>query len=369
MFGDYKDDGEVRELAFIGPTVSKKFLIDLVQACRERRSEVKIHLKIAIGEIQNLPMHGSYWIPSFALKGLIKRNRTLKTMGSALVTPGSKTVSKPAYKVRQQVLPAESLLDVFNYVDRRTLDGANVVSPRDQSFHVTVYFKRAYVDLTKGRMYNERNALEMVADDMEEAVVTFFRFLRFCNVSGSIRLYHLRIEQIFVEQLKAVAMHFLCDGSNLELNDVSLADDVHAFDLLLAFPSFRELDHNTYDFLEQRVGNGDDLLKALEGSEFSEAAVLDYLFGDYKDDGEVRELKIDFPALSKKLLINLVQACRERRSELKIALNITTCDDFDVDELAANGEKHPMFRCADSGEPYVWLFRFWGTIRGSARGQ
>ncbi|KAH7716683.1 hypothetical protein AAVH_15865 [Aphelenchoides avenae] len=350
-------------------------------------------------------------------------------MGSALGTPKANAMSKQAYKVRQQVLPAESLLDVFNYVDRRTLDGANVVSyayntaaqqasplrrvknahlflnPRDQTFHVTVYFKRAYVDMTKGRIYNERNALEMVADDMEEAVGIFFRFLRFCNVTGSIRLYHLRIQQLFVDQLKEVAMHFLCEGYNLELNDVTLADDVNTFDLLLAFPSFRKLNYNTYDFLKQSVGNGDELLKAvaaraafylfadwpLDGSEFSEAAVLDYLFGDYKDDGEVRELEIDLPTFSKKLLINLVRACRERRSELKIDLKIETFDDLDVDELA-NGLKPP----SDSGVPCVWRFRFddlpelniqykpsyrpidddwetaelhcWGTIRGSARG-
>ncbi|KAH7673172.1 hypothetical protein AAVH_42347, partial [Aphelenchoides avenae] len=48
-------------------------------------------------------------------------------------------------------------------------------------------------------------------------------------------------------------------------------------------------------------------------------------------------------------------ACRECRSELKIHVTmIKLTEDLDVDELAANGEKHP----SDDGVSHAWIFRF-----------
>ncbi|KAH7716685.1 hypothetical protein AAVH_15867 [Aphelenchoides avenae] len=352
-------------------------------------------------------------------------------MGNALGMPEAKTVSKPAYKVRHQVLATDALLDVFSYVDRHTLDDANVVShvynttaqhasplrivqkahlsrnKLHQTFYVTVNYKRAYVD-TKGGTKNERMVLRMATGNVEEAMAIFCRCLRFCNVSRSIRLFRLQIQPLFIDQLKAVAKHLFCEDYTLDFTDVTLADGVDALDLILAFPSFRELSYSAFHLLEQSYGVGDDLLKAvasrgafylftelfIHAPRCSEAAVLDYMFGDYKDDGEVRKLELNWPTVSKKLLISLVQACRERRSELKIDLKITVYEDLDIGELMANGEK---MHANDDGVWYEWRFRFddlpelkieyklpnqepsfshdlenaelrcWGTIRGAAR--
>lgn len=109
----------------------------------------------------------------------------------------------------------------------------------------------------------------------------------------------------------------------MDFVDVTLADGVHALDLLLAFPSFRELNESTFELLKESTVNGDELLKAvatlgafrlfdawsLANRKVSEAAILDYIFGDYSDSGEVRKLVVSWPDVSKKLLINLVQVC------------------------------------------------------------
>lgn len=119
-------------------------------------------------------------------------------------------------------------------------------------------------------------------------------------------------------------------GNKLRFSEVTLADGVHALDLLLAFPSFRELNDSTYDLLEESVDNDDELLEAaasrgafylfsewsLYACSFSEAALLDYLFGDYKDGGEVRKLDVTWSTMSEKLLVSLVQVSLSRDAPL-----------------------------------------------------
>ncbi|KAH7673173.1 hypothetical protein AAVH_42348, partial [Aphelenchoides avenae] len=218
-------------------------------------------------------------------------------MGSVLGRPKAKT--EPAYKVRQQVLAIDTLLDVFSYVDRRTLDGANVVSYAynaaaqhpsplrrvrnarlyrsrwSETFHVVVCYKRAYVDTTKGGMKNKLKVMRMVADDMDEAIVILCRCLCFCNVSSGVRLLRVQIPPQFIDQLKGVAKHFLCEDNKLGFTDVTLADGVHALGLLLAFPSFRKLNDSTFDLFKESVGSVDDRLKAVA----SRGAF--YLFADW----------------------------------------------------------------------------------------
>ncbi|KAH7698988.1 hypothetical protein AAVH_33915, partial [Aphelenchoides avenae] len=252
-----------------------------------------------------------------------------KRLGAALRLPKAKKMPKLAYKVRQQVLATDALLDVFSYADRHTLDDANVVSAafnataqrasplrtvkdahfyhctEDHTFRVTVYYNRE----TKGGSANQRKALRMVAGNMEEATDIFFRSLRYCNVSRRIRFFNLTIQQQFIDQLKAVAKQFLCKDEKLDLTDVTLAYGVNGFDFLLAFPSFQELNDSTFGLLVQSAFNSDELLKAAASrgafrllnersidGRISETAILDYMFGDYNDNGEVRRLDVNWPA-------------------------------------------------------------------------
>lgn len=111
-----------------------------------------------------------------------------------------------------------------------------------------------------------------------------------------------------------------CLDEKLDFTDVTLADSVNGLDLLLAFPSFRELNSSTFGLLEQSAYNTDELLKSAASrgafhlfngwslnSGFSEAAILDYAFGDYHDNGQLRKLDVNWPAVTKKFLINLVR--------------------------------------------------------------
>ncbi|KAH7716687.1 hypothetical protein AAVH_15869 [Aphelenchoides avenae] len=233
-----------------------------------------------------------------------------KRSGAALRMPKATKMPKLAYKVRKQVLAMDALLDVFSYTDRHTLDDANVVSAafnataqrasplrivkdahfyhctEDHTFHVTVYYNRA----TKGGTKNQRKAMRVVADNMDEATLNFFRSLRFCNVSRRIRLFNLRIQQPFVDQLKAVAKQFLCKVGTLAFfryekkESISISDEIRE---VIATEAGKETGLATLSWIDRPSKYRDILKRSIDqlkrdhpGVAFSGAMYLPYAKGE-----------------------------------------------------------------------------------------
>ncbi|KAH7715389.1 hypothetical protein AAVH_17223, partial [Aphelenchoides avenae] len=296
-------------------------------------------------------------------------------------------------KTLRDVLPKETIVDVFDFSTREDLDDWTTVSrkfhkstqnaqPLRRVHRVTLtcrevtcpshFIKRKQYEAVfylKGtdEPQDGRVAKNFIEPDVISICTPFFSCLRFCCVKTGVIVRSFPIDRAFVDDLKAINKDFHTEVGfpACEWYNVSFAEDVDPYDAITSFPSFRRIAFSTLASLVKHFGGPNDALLcslAVHGvwcvripdekvvphvgeSRITEDGVLDFAFGDYEDDEEGRRLET-FPevALTPQFFEKLEKAseagpsdqskiaCRNCKSIHKTEVVIRTHRAFDIAE-------------------------------------
>ncbi|KAH7698110.1 hypothetical protein AAVH_34802, partial [Aphelenchoides avenae] len=306
---------------------------------------------------------------------------------------------------RQQVLPTDTLLDIFDASERTDLDAWNIVSrqyiqlirrakplrtvdevtlSRDgrKKVYRTVFF---YVD-------EEERQLELWESSSNAAdhIAFFFLALRFCHIDGPLKIRSVSIDRDFLSGLTSVKNDFTFNGSLLSLDSHACKqEDVEPLDALCAFPSLRALNYSTLQFLcPWPCTVKDEFLSSLAsrgifeigcvmgvpgvfdnglpGQDVTEDGILDFCFGDYDDGGKERLLHVTDAQLTSQFVRRLVEACRASKSNHKLTLKIAISELMGDLELAVDGMEDSAkdgskWELSVDGMDLRVLYHPWGT--------
>ncbi|KAH7703162.1 hypothetical protein AAVH_29668, partial [Aphelenchoides avenae] len=233
-----------------------------------------------------------------------------------------------------QVLPKETLLDVFCCEDRNTLECLQLTCGR---FRRIIYTKmnglclRAIYSVRLSKtdfgihaqvvpaLFGNKPAKRVKssvwghvvynAKSIELPTEWIFAGLRCAQVCYSFELHDVALSKHFLLQLRKAAPTFNVSGY-LDLCIDRFSDDVTPAMLVGAFPGLSDV--------RMEVEHADDALlrcfaeKATDGDEcrrISEKGILDFCFGHSEQaSGGVRDLKLRKPKVTKKFVTNLVMA-------------------------------------------------------------
>ncbi|KAH7707566.1 hypothetical protein AAVH_25200 [Aphelenchoides avenae] len=233
-------------------------------------------------------------------------------------SPRKPVEKKAKIELRQQVLPSDTLLDVFNFSGRRDLDKRIVVSRQyysviqraqplrrveDVLFYYDSYNKE-YRAVFRYAQHGRTIAVRKFSKAFKRIMEIFVSYLRFCFVRGTIEIGDtgetLYIGQDFVGRLKSIRGDYNCTKRPVFYGKISLMPGLDVFDLICAFPHYRTINKDTLRFLQGHVGLNDDLLRSLasrgiwsqtnvracnemhrsgmDGKEITEDGILDFAF-------------------------------------------------------------------------------------------
>ncbi|KAH7721023.1 hypothetical protein AAVH_11490 [Aphelenchoides avenae] len=244
---------------------------------------------------------------------------------------------------RTQVLPEETLLDVFSCEDRGTIECLQLTCDRFGRIVCSkmnglclrpiysVYLSQTglgahavVVPALRGNKRTKRvkssvwGHVVYNAKSIELATEWIFAGLRCAQVCNSFELDDVALSNHFLTQLKAAAPTFNVSGI-LDLRSAVLPEDVTPATLVGAFPGLSgvRLDSEQHIddallrcFAEKGLSNSfPRATKRVKYDHISEKGIFDFCFGHSEQaSGSVRDLKLRRPKVTKKFVTNLVMA-------------------------------------------------------------
>ncbi|KAH7711962.1 hypothetical protein AAVH_20722 [Aphelenchoides avenae] len=267
----------------------------------------------------------------------------------------------------------ESLVDMFHFLDRETLDNQEVVCMRfaEAFTNVTDILRpvreirftggnangQSFAVEYRQEKINRRghktcHALTFTGNCLSELVDIFANGLRGCIIFERIIFRGVDIDRRCVEGLNAVAMDYCFADqlySSLSLRNVHFKD-ISPIDFLTAFPRYRSFDcYPTGTFKPEGVT--DELIVRLaahgiwehhvgmwqSNGAITEDGILRYCFGEYPNDEPGRKLFVNNAAVSPKFLEHLVEARRQCKNHCPIYLIMSGLPTLDTNGIAHQG--------------------------------
>ncbi|KAH7712947.1 hypothetical protein AAVH_19726 [Aphelenchoides avenae] len=314
----------------------------------------------------------------------------LTSIEQEIVASQKKEAAAGAEKVRRQLMPVDSMLDVFAFIGRGDLDNWTTVSkefgrrtrsaaPLRKVKSIHVYrnagggpYEAVFVDKFHAREVGK------TSDDLSEMLQFFFGGLRGCNVQRYISIQDIPITEDFVASMRAIKNSWKCRGDQVFL--LSLVMDVDVFELLRSFPCIRSISRQTLRFLGKHFHGGEHgkvdgiLLGQLSSAGIREIgalvdhggltdeAVLDFLFANHDDVDADHPRRFELrgaKSLSPQFVSKLVKACRDSSNNDPFELYLTfgNRSHFDLQHLKEQVRQGAL-RGRLFDETRVWEFQF-----------
>ncbi|KAH7722981.1 hypothetical protein AAVH_09453 [Aphelenchoides avenae] len=280
---------------------------------------------------------------------------------------------KIAIPTRQQVLPTDTLLDIFDASERTDLDAWNIVSrqyiqlirrakplrtvdevtlSRDgrKKVYRTVFF---YVD-------EDERQLELwdASSNAADHLAFFFLALRFCYIDGPLKIGSVSIDREFLSGLTSQGrFHFQrlapqfglgrlrfgrhrAVGCSLRVPVAKNPQQIDAAVPASVAPHGERRLPQVACFawnLRDRMRGGSARRVRQRPARRGCHRGFDFCFGDYDDGGKERLLHVTDAQLTHHFIRNLVEACRASKSNHKLTLKIAISEVMDDLELAVDG--------------------------------
>ncbi|KAH7712948.1 hypothetical protein AAVH_19727 [Aphelenchoides avenae] len=314
----------------------------------------------------------------------------LSPIEKEIVASQKEEAAAGAENVLRQLMPLESMRDVFAYTGRGDLDNWTIVSKEFgrrtrsdaplravKSIHE---YRHAGAGPYESVFVDQFHAREVgkTSEDLEEVLEFFFGGLRRCYVERYVSIQDIPVTEDFITSMRAIKHNWICQGGQVLL--LSLDLDVDVFELLRAFPCLQSISQQTLRFLskhfrpQEGAARIDDALLGKLSSlvvreigaikdrgGLTDNGILNFLFAnnEYADGAEQRrgmELR-GAKALSRQFVLKLVKACRETNHPFELYLTFGRRIHFDLRQFAEEVRQGTL-RGRHFDDTRVWEFHF-----------